>query len=310
MNTQRRSYLKQKLLTLAGWAAIPALAEETEKVELEFLDICNSLVIIEFSHAGGEGKALGVIATMQEKPYILTNQHILLGTTKMSFITAGGEKLAPRSVELSTSRDIARLALTESQNALPITQSKSKMNTPIVLVNAGNEKDDRIQQGSIIGIGGIKFEISAAIKEETNGAPVLNRDREIIGIASYSRKSGYHAMKKGTRFDDAERHFCYRVDDRGWKKVNWKTYNRTFGKPFRSHKALGDQILNILKDRDNRISRKDAQEIATACRTHARQIELLADQKGITDYLATELEEHTELFNFAEEFFTDYANGQ
>lgn len=287
-----------------------SLAEEADTlgIDVAFEDVCDSLVIIEFSYSDGNGKALGVIATMDDKPYILTNQHILLGAEKLSFITAGGEKLAPRSVELSSNRDIARLALAESQNALPIMSNKAKMNTPIGLINSDSDPKNRILQGLIIGIGGIKFEISAAFDAEKNGAPVINKERQIVGIASYSQESGYHAMKKGTRFDEASRHFCFRVDRKGWKKVNWKNYNRTFGAAYREHKILGDQVISILKNSDRRISSKEAKKIATSCKIHSIQIERLVEQKGMTDYLANELEGHAELFDFAEEFFNVYAD--
>ncbi|MDF7798952.1 serine protease [Pontiellaceae bacterium B1224] len=311
MKINRRTAMEQCLLVATGITlSTNSLADELDAlaVNIEFNEICDSLVIIEFSYAKNSGNALGVIATMDGKSYILTNQHILLGAERMSFITAGGEKLAPRSVELSSNRDLARLLLADNSNALPVVQSKAQMNTPIALINNDSEPENRILQGSIIGIGGTKFEISAAFGAEKNGGPVLNKEGQIVGIASYSQESGYHAMKKGTRFDEASRHFCFRVDSKGWNKVNWKKYNRTFGITYRKHKVLGDRILDILKDRDRRISSKEAREIASSCRIHSRQIQLLSEQKGMTDYLANELEGYTEIFEFSEEFFNEYAD--
>lgn len=312
MNHRRRTFILATALIATGLAQNLCADDEpaTEAVAPAFKDIASTLVKVEFEHKDSRRRALGVIALMDGAPYLLTNQHLLLGAENLRFTTADGKKLAPRSIELSTSRDLARLALPEDTDALELADTKTRMNTEIALFNADPDEKDRIQKGTIIGIGGLKFEISAPFGEEHNGAPVLNAAGQLVGIAGYSRKSGYHAMKKGTRFDEAERHFCYRIASNGWKRVNWKTYNRTVGTAYREHKELGDHVLDILRDRENRISSKEASEVASACRTQSRKLKILQEQRGLTDFLSGELEEHAELFEFAEHYFNDYAAGR
>lgn len=304
--------MKHLLLSLL-LLAVPApftIAETNTPKSIEFSAVASQLVIVEYEQNGDYRKALGVVADMGGKPYLLTSQHILLGSSKMSFITASGDKLSPRSIELSSNRDLARLALAEGTDAIELVAEKVKMNTPITVIKAGNDPEKRIEKGKVIGIGGMKFEISTTFDEDSNGAPVLTDEGKLAGLSSHSRESVGHAMKKGTRFEEAKRHFCYRVDTKGWKRVNWRQYNSTFGKPFQEHKKLADRMIRILKDHENRISKKEAAELATAGRTHVRQIDLLLEKKGMTGFLTNELEEYCELFEYAEELFGDYASGK
>jgi hypothetical protein len=277
--------------------------------DLLFDEIAPSLVLINCRLNGVEENGNGVIVKMDEKTYLLTNQHLLLGAEQINFITASGDRLAPRSVELSTSRDLVRLALEEGPGLL--LSDQIKMNAPITILSGGNGKEQKFEHGKIIGVGGTMIEISAEFDESSNGAPALNAETKVVGIASYSRESSRHAMKKGTRFDESTRHFCYRVGNNGWKPVKWKTYNRKYGQAYRKHRAFADQVIAILKDRENfKASSKTAGELATQCSTHVRQLEMLTEQRDLTGFLLNEFEEHIELFEYAEKLFDNYAKSR
>ena len=115
-------------------------------------------------------------------------------------------------------------------------------------------------------------------------------------------------MKIGTRFENGTRYFCCRIDNTSWKTVNWKTYNKKYGVEFQRHKAFFDQVYTILMNRsESRIPSKKAAELATECRTHARQIGQLREQRDLTGFLVNELEDQLELFEYAEQFFTAHA---
>ena len=185
------------------------------------------------------------------------------------------------------------------------------MPPPIAVLTGGNGQKQKFEHGKIIGVGGAKIEISAQFDETSNGAPAFNAKTEVIGIASYSRESSRHAMKKGTRFDESTRHFCYRIGKDGWKPVNWKTYNRKFGKAYLKHKTFADRIIAILKDPENfNASSREAAELAAACSTHTRQLKLLTDERELTEFLLNEFEEQIELFEYAGELLSDYAKNR
>lgn len=270
-------------------------------------EIAPCLVLIEYELNGETKRASGVIVQMGEKSYILTNQHTLLGAERLRFMTDSGKRLSPVKVELSSNRDLVRLALKDAPKGLNCS-SAVKMNMPVALCAAVEGEGRKTEKGKIIGVGGIRFEISGSIGEESFGAPILDTNRQVVGIASYNRESMKSAMKIGTRFEDATRNFCYRISPKGWKAVNWRSYNRRFGKAYQEHKAFADEVIQTLKNREeNHISSSRASELSSACRTHARQIELLTEQRDISGFLRSEFIELTEIFEFADKWFSTYA---
>ena len=282
----------------------------TESIDFSSNEIASNLVLISYQVNGKKKSGNGVIIQMEDKPYLLTNQHIILGAERIRFTTASGECLAPRQVELSNSRDLVRLSLGDDSQGLPFS-SKVKMNTPIAIFTGGNGKEQKVEHGKIIGIGGGKLEISAEFDDSSNGAPALNAEKEVVGITTYSREFSHHAMKSGTRFDKNTRHFCCRIGKDDWIAVNWKTYNRKYGKEYRKHDAFCSQIIDILKDRGNfNATAKRARELATECRTHARQLQLLSEQRDLTNFLLNDFEEKVELLEYAEELLLDYVKSK
>jgi len=272
-------------------------------------EIAQNLVLISYKADGQDKTGNGVIVQMEGKPYLLTNLHIVLGAEEIRFITASGKRLAPQRIELSSSRDLVRLAL-EADSGLPLS-TRVKMNTPIAVFTGGNGKEQKLEHGKIIGVGGEKIEISAEFDESNNGAPALNAEKEVVGIATYSRESAHHAMKTGTRFDKNTRHFCCRVGKDDWIPVNWKTYNRKYGTEYRKHETFCTKIIDILTDSENfTASAKKAKELAAECRTHARQLRLLSEQRDLTDFLLADFEEKAELLEYASGLFLAYANSR
>ena len=113
-------------------------------------------------------------------------------------------------------------------------------------------------------------------------------------------------MKSGTRFDKDTRHFCCRLDKTSWTKVNWKSYNKKYGDKYQKHKIFSDKIIGILTaSEDFNASVKRASELATECRTHARQLRMLCEQRDLTDFLLNEFEEQAELLEYVEELLHD-----
>lgn len=307
----KKKYCSSILVAAVFLPCLSFGAEGTTEATVDYAldEVASSLVQISYRINGKKVSGNGVIVQMDSKTYLLTNQHILLGAEKISFITLSGERLAPRSVELSVSRDLARLAL-EKGPGLSLSPLAG-MNTPVALFTGGNGEKQKVEHGKIIGVGGGKIEISASFGDAGNGAPALNANKEVVGIATYSQKSSKSAMKLGTRFEEAERHFCCRIGKNDWKKVNWKTYNKKYGKAFQKHKAFYTEIIAIFKDKKSfNASAKRANELATQCRIHARQLRMLTKQRDLTDFLLNEFEDQAELFEYAEDLFLKYSKSR
>lgn len=236
--------------------AAEKMKKEQEALKAEFAysfdDIYNKLVIIESRNSAGRAAGSGFIARMDGKTYIFSNQHVVLGADTITFKTAGGETLRPLSVELSASRDIARLEIAE-HDAFE-TSAQARMDSPVgVFGNSEGAGVSTELYGRILGIGADLIEVSAEFVSGNSGSPVLNQDQQVLGIASYVKFASPSKMKEGTRFEHQNRRFCYRVAGGAWTTVDWRKYNGTFGKAYLENEILVDSLLAVLSCWDDDI---------------------------------------------------------
>jgi hypothetical protein len=216
-----------------------------------FNDIRDNLVIVE--HENGTGS--GFIAKMGEHYYIFTNQHVIFGASKIRFKSVSGKQLHPKKVELSASRDIARLLLDTDEGFA--VSGNIIMDSPIgVFGNSDGAGVATELYGKINGIGADLVEVSADFVSGNSGSPVLNHDKEVIGIASYVRFSGNNRSKKGTKFENKTRRFCYRIADSRWVSVNWGKYNKKYGAPYAENEQLLRSLETIYNDWDGDVSNR------------------------------------------------------
>ncbi|VGO16108.1 Putative serine protease HtrA [Pontiella desulfatans] len=353
------------LLLVAALAAVPVVAEtesdeearekQRKRNELKnkqesqalisaqfsygFSDVADKLVIISCKSEQGKTFGSGFVARMDGKTYIFTNQHVIMGADKISFKTASGTQLKPRSVELSLTRDIARLEL-ETDHAFDI-GNEVEMDIPVAVF--GNSEGAGVGTelfGVVNGLGAELVETSAEFVSGNSGSPILNLSQEVLGIASYVRVSRNHAMKEGTKFENQTRRFCYRLSGVEWKSVRWTHYNKQYGKLYRQSEMLYNGIFEIIKNwsesplakvsiEDNperslhswakshnevisRFDRSSAhkrqlmteyaeslKKLSGVCRGRARQISMFSEQRELTGFLREEFEKQSGSLDYA-----------
>ena len=236
------------LLLLFLLACNFSLAEDQEsgkavkkQFAYSFNDIHDNLVVIEHDIAVGSG----FVAKMDGRYYIFTNQHVIMGGDRIRFKTASGKVLRPKKVELSATRDIARLLL-DTDSGFEIADSL-KMDAPVgVFGNSDGGGVATELYGKVTSVGSELVEVSADFVSGNSGSPVLNLDQEVIGIASFVRFSTDKKTKDDEEPETITRRFCYRLTGMQWKAVNWKKYNDKYGAAYLKNDALIDEIFDII----------------------------------------------------------------
>ncbi|VGO19691.1 hypothetical protein SCARR_01750 [Pontiella sulfatireligans] len=334
-------------LALVGASLAQARADEGARAQFTYAadDVASNLVVIECESKSKKSTGCGFVALMEGKPYLVTNQHIILGADKIGFVSPSGRVIKPRSVELSASRDIARMALAEGDGfAL---SSDWPIGAPIGVFGGGKDKKKTSElYGEISGIGADRIEVSANFAEDNSGSPVLNLNQEVVAIASHVRESSNHAMKKGTKFENKTRRFCYRLDGVGWIPVSWKSYNQKYGVAYHESRELLDSVIEILnswadgpleqvrfedqpypaltnwvRSHNQVVSKSNdgferkfyaeysesTQKLAEVCRSQARKIRMLSKQRDPTAFLLYEFDMQAGTFEYVAKIIDRYS---
>lgn len=317
--------------------------ELKSKFSFSFNDVSAFLVIIEHDTATGSG----FIAKMDDKYYIFTNQHVILGGDNIRFKTISGKMLAPKRVELSATRDIARL-LIDTEDGLEIS-ANIEMDAPVgVFGNSDGAGVATALYGTINGVGGELVEVNADFVSGNSGSPAINTDKEVIGIASFVRFATYNSASEGTRFENSTRRFCYRLTDLQWGVVNWKEYNNKFGTLYRNSETLTYSIVDIVnywannpvdkitiskcpelsleswikshnqiikKLEEKRYTRaqfyieysKSTKSLSSICRARSRQISLFTKQEGLSGFLRDEFLQQENTLSYLAKVIDEFA---
>jgi hypothetical protein len=197
------------------------------------------LVFIKTASNEGTGSGSGFIAKSNGKTYVYTNAHVLCGeigsfTTKITSIKTASGRVIPTPYELELSEvtdttsesgleDLARFPITmkEGESAYEISalDSNTAMNGRVIAY--GNSLGGEVitsLNGTILGLGTDRMEISCAIVPGNSGGPVLlEQTKKVIGISTYLTNGRGDIWARGTKFDQVRR-FALRPE----KVTKWR----------------------------------------------------------------------------------------
>jgi serine protease Do len=229
--------------------APPKKAPEIENVS--FSDIDSSIVFVETGEAAGSA----FIASMEDKIYIISNQHNFLGASKLALRAMHGGLLEFDSFEFCKSRDLVRFGLKAGQEkgltVLHLAPDAPGIGDKIVVY--GNSAGGNVAtelKGSVLGVGPADIEVDAAIVPGNSGSPILDTKGRVLGVATYVtyalKFQGNKDSKnifKGTRFGKARR-YGVRLPSDDWVKADLRTYLEQTYRLTDAKNYL--EILNIL----------------------------------------------------------------
>lgn len=199
----------------------------------------SSLVIIKTDSGSGSG----FIAKVNGKTYVYTNAHVICGsvggfTTKIVSIKTASGRIIPTPYELELSdikdltsssglEDMARfpIMLKEGESAYEISEldPNTAMNGKVIAY--GNSLGGDVVtslNGTILGLGSDRIEVSCEIVPGNSGGPVvLEQTKKVIGVSSYLTSGKRDIWAKGTPFDQVRR-FALRPEKvTKWRKMQY-----------------------------------------------------------------------------------------
>jgi hypothetical protein len=314
------------------------LAEEAKVKALfsySLRDIEDYIVTISCKNGSDSWSGSGFIAKMDGRVYLFTNQHVVLGADTITFKTVSGLRPAPVGVHVPKTGDIIRFLL-KQEDGLELAD-KVLVKDPIAIF--GNSLGGGVATalyGMVTVMDSELIEVSADAVSGNSGSPVLNLDKQVVGIVSHVRS--YSRDETGSK----SQRFCHRLLNREWGSIHWKSFNGKQAALYRKTEANVDELLTAayrwyntpvrtldfenhsdmgirrwFKDHNAMVNRMErmrdqkwmtqreldsinklirtelmnsAEALGEICRQRARQVSLLASQKGLTGYLEAEYE--------------------
>jgi hypothetical protein len=247
MKNSRRQAIKTQtaLFTLMLSSAGPrtfGIPQDADSAKASGLDperLQNTLVHVKL----GSKTVCGFIAELDGKQYALTNTQHISGYSRFTLTTLAGQELRPTKIELSTTRDIARI-LIDSGQGLALSPA-AEDDTPVVLPDFANGNSTAKEIDGVVKLASEeRFDISAAFGREQCGSPILTADAEVCGIACYI--DYYKIIDK--QWASTTLHFASRIEGTDWFSPNWRKYDELYGKPLQEADAFRERIYRLAND--------------------------------------------------------------
>jgi putative serine protease PepD len=141
------------------------------------------------------GTAFSVGGKASDKASLLTNFHVVAqvwnGGGRKVTLDRGKDSVSATIVKVSKDKDLALLQATKAIKGLAVSTAVPKPGAPVVAIGAPLGLEDTVTSGVVSAYraddgGTIQFD--AAINPGNSGGPVVNADRQVVGIATAKAK--------------------------------------------------------------------------------------------------------------------------
>jgi hypothetical protein len=203
----------------------------------------------------GGASGSGFICRDGQKAWLFTNIHVAAGMRNPQFSRLDGAQIRVGAAEAGGARDVVRIAIAESAQALeilPNLDASAKIGDDVVVLgNSGGGGVVTTLSGKLVGIGPDRIEVSAEFIPGNSGSPIIHvATGKVIGIATYltKRYEEFAGTSTGKRTNEGltVRRFGYRLDQiPRWEPVNWTLFHAE-AEQLRKISALTADVFDFL----------------------------------------------------------------
>lgn len=186
------------------------------------LPIEESLFLVETEN--GSGSAF--LFEDDDGVWLVSNSHVFEGGTTYDIKNSAGTIISvPTNIQMAAHRDLIRFK-TPFHHGLCSAKSCTYDEEIFAFGNSGGAGVMARLEGKVLGLGSDRVEISSEIIPGNSGGPVVNKNNEVIGVATYllNPSSMPDWAVKGTRFEEPRR-MALKIDGAEWIETSIEEYH-------------------------------------------------------------------------------------
>lgn len=223
------------------------------------VDELNSVLAV----SGSEAQGTAFVTVYEEKPYIVTNQHVLSGQSNLKI--QNGEKRDFRGTRFvaATDADIAFIELPEVPPgifplalATDVERIAKKGDEVLVPGNSEGGGVITVTPGKVVAVGPKRIEVDAPVFPGNSGGPIYHvKSGKVVGVLTEAEIVSDNHFTAASMRDSASqikreiRYFGHRVDTvGGWESMDWRAFHKTSRAIARADEELGALIAYLHND--------------------------------------------------------------
>ena len=194
---------------LSGQESPPAPAEspvkESPATELPKSHSAQEMVFLVKTNLGA-GTAF--FARMNGKIYLVTNYHVLKGSSRVEFSNLNTKFEIPvtNDIEVADELDLVRIPM-KGDVGLDLNVTPNLNASIAAYGNSGGMNVVTMTTGKILGVGPTEIEVSSGFISGNSGGPIIDEGEKVVAVATYAAKD--KGVKdwviRGTRFGETRR---------------------------------------------------------------------------------------------------------
>lgn len=226
-------------------------------------------VVLVHTKEGASGT--GFLVKMNDKKYVLTNDHVIRSKSAPDMVLVDGTKIELGKLSIARDRDLARFEVSYDGDYFELS-GKLPNNNDEIWVYGNSMGDDVITslRGFVTGVGSRVIKVNAEIVRGNSGSPILGEDGKVVAVAAYllNGDNGSDWSTKDTSFDNVRR-FGIRVANVDWVNVDSRRYENECAKleligvfwdylwPYLVCQDVSEEKYNTLKLEQKDVDRKN-----------------------------------------------------